>query len=331
MSSDCAEGLIFDIQGHSVHDGPGCRTLVFLGGCPLRCFWCSNPEGLLATPRLMFRARLCVACPARCIGACPRGAVRPLNPPDTSPAGSPSFSPGTRGLIVIDRPQCAGCTTFDCVKVCYRQALQVGGRTWTAEELLRLLRRDQQYWGPDGGVTFSGGEPLVQRAFLHEVLRACRSAAMHVALETSAHAATLDLLDVLPLVNWLFLDLKHIDSERHHQGTGAGNDLVLQNLNALGARASTWPGRIVVRTTIVPGFNDEPDVATDAARFLAVSGLHEINLLPFHRLGASKYEQWGLAYAAADLEPPGDDRLAELADIYRSFGLACYVGHRTPF
>jgi pyruvate formate lyase activating enzyme len=321
-------GLIFDVQGHSVHDGPGCRTLVFLSGCPLRCQWCANPEGLQVRPQLLFRERLCRACPTRCVDACPHGAIAPAaaRPSDNSQNANHA---GARPLIAIDRTPCTMCSTLDCVRACYPQALQASGREWTVDALMRVLSRDRQYWGPDGGVTFGGGDPLAQKTFLMAMLERCHEAAMHVAIETSAAVPTFDLLDILPLVSWLFVDLKHIDNDRHMAGTGRGNGDILANISAL-AR-SAWPGRLVVRTTIVPGYNDDGEQASAAASFLTTCGVREVQLLPFHRLGASKYVQLGLPYAYAGCAAVDADQLASLARIYREAGLDCHTGTQTPF
>jgi pyruvate formate lyase activating enzyme len=321
-------GLIFDVQGHSVHDGPGCRTLVFLSGCPLRCQWCSNPEGRQPRPQLLFRERLCQSCPRRCVEACPRRAITALPSTSSASSATPEDVAG-RPLVAIDRTLCAGCQSLDCVGSCYRQALQASGREWTVDALMRVLSRDRQFWGPDGGVTFGGGEPLMQKDFLMDVLARCHEASMHVAVETSAAVPTSHLLGVLPFVSWLFVDLKHIDNDRHREGTGLGNEQILTNLSTLGQ--ATWPGHLVVRTTIVPGYNDDGEQARRAATFLAACGIGAVNLLPFHRLGTSKYTQLGLAYAYADQAASRDDELEGLARIYRAAGLVCHVGAQTPF
>ena len=326
MPGENLTGLIFDVQGHSVHDGPGCRTLVFMAGCPLRCGWCSNPEGLRARPQVLLRARLCQACPTRCVDACPHGAVRALT---TAPQDEASRLERAAPLVTIDRMGCAECTTFDCVGVCYRQALQVSGREWTVDGLMRVLSRDQQFWGAEGGVTFSGGEPLAQPDFLLAILARCRSQSMHTALETSGAVPSSVLAEALPMLSWVFLDLKHIDSHRHLEGTSLPNDQVLANLRLV--VESGWPGRLVIRTTIVPGFNDDLDQVTKAAAFLSGLGVGEVNLLPFHRMGTTKYEHLGMSYPFRDVAAPTSERMESLANVYRSAGLVCHVGAETPF
>ncbi len=315
--ADTAEprGLIFDIQGHSVHDGPGTRTLVFMSGCPMRCRWCSNPEGQTLRPRLMYRSQFCNKCPLRCVQACPKDAIQPAknaHPP-----------------ILLDRGTCDDCSGMECTKVCYMQALQPSGSWYTVDELMRLFNRDQFYWGSDGGITFTGGEPLLQSDFLLKVLNRCREAYISACIETNAYVPRPVLEAVLPLVEWLFIDIKHMDSAKHVEGTGVPNEPVLDNIR--GIASTGWPGRVIIRVPVVPGYNDTPENAEATARFLRSLGLSEVNLLPFHRLGASKYEQLGLAYEYADSAAHNLENLEPLASVFRMNGISCYLSADTPF
>jgi pyruvate formate lyase activating enzyme len=194
---------------------------------------------------------------------------------------------------------------------------------------MRILDRDRDYWGARGGVTFSGGEPLSQPEFLLTVLKACRANYIHTTVETSAHADARLMLDVARLADWLFIDLKHMDSARHRAGTGVGNEVILHNLDALAA--VQVKARIVVRVPIVPGFNDSTVNLRDSARFLARLGLTEVNLLPFHRLGASKYRQLGLDYPHEHSAPPTHVEMERHRRAFVDAHLNCYVGAETPF
>lgn len=314
MHSDL-KGLIFDVQAHSVHDGPGSRTLVFLSGCPLRCSWCCNPEGFLLRPRLLFKPRLCSNCPRRCVAACPSGAVVPA-PSDSSP-------------VALNRERCDRCQSFDCTKVCYRSALRISGRSYTVDELMCILKRDRQFWGARGGVSFSGGEPLLQPEFMKAVLARCREAYIQTALETACHSHPAFLETILPLLDWLFADIKHMDPVQHRDGTGVDNALILSNIRAIAA--SGWKGRMILRVPVIPGFNDSVDNTEATARFVKEVGLSEVNLLPFHRLGASKYTQLGMPYRFAEVAPPSPACLFRLAGIYKAAGLSCWLGSDTPF
>ncbi len=199
----------------------------------------------------------------------------------------------------------------------------------SVRELMRTLERDRDYWGPEGGVTFSGGEPTSQSEFLLAALDACRETYIHTVVETSAHADQRLVLDVARRTDWLFVDLKHMDGAAHRRGTGVGNELILANLVSLAQ--SPRETRVVVRIPIVPGFNDSPENLRATARFLAELELTEVNLLPFHRMAESKYAQLGLEYAHAQTQPPTGGQMADHRRLFSDAGLRCYVGAETPF
>jgi pyruvate formate lyase activating enzyme len=218
---------------------------------------------------------------------------------------------------------------MDCVEACSSQALRVAGRYYATDELLRILCRDQGFWGSQGGVTFTGGEPLVQAEFLLAALKKCRANYMHVAVETSAHVATDLLLEVLEWTDWIFIDIKHMDSEAHRKETGAGNELILRNIKAVAS--ARWDGRLIIRVPIIPGYNDTIENLQATAAFVKELGVNEVNILPFHRLGSSKYEQLSLEYKVAHLTPPSEETMLTGKRILESAGLQCYVGYDTPF
>ncbi len=309
------KGLIFDSQGHSGHDGPGARTVVFLSGCPLRCSWCANPEGLQLREQLMFRSQSCKTCPKRCLAACLRGAVHERQ------HGQP--------LIEIDRTQCADCETRQCLKVCYMGALQLSGQWYSVEELMHVLQRDRNYWGLNGGLSLSGGEPLVQIGFVVQLLRRCNESCITACIETSAHVPRENIEAILPFVQWLFIDLKHMDTTRHRSETGVGNEIILRNIEWIAH--NDWRGRLMLRMPVVPSFNDSMKNALATAAFMNHCGLNELNLLPFHRLGASKYERLGMQYRFKNVPATKSDDLLPLAKIYREMGINCYLGSDTPF
>jgi pyruvate formate lyase activating enzyme len=218
---------------------------------------------------------------------------------------------------------------MDCVTACLNEALQIVGRTYTVDELMRILVRDQGFWGSQGGVTFGGGEPLFQAEFLLTVLAKCRTNYMHTTVETSAHANADVFRKVLRWTDAMFVDIKHMDSAAHRSGTGAGNELILRNIEAV---ASTgWDGRLIIRVPIVPGYNDTVENLRATAAFIARLGLKEVNLLPFHRLGHSKYEQLGLNYECAQVPTPAREVLGSYQHIFETAGLQCYIGSETPF
>lgn len=311
------KGLVFDIQGYSVHDGPGCRTLVFLSGCPLRCEWCANPEGMEIRQQVMFSTTKCrhtnLNC-TRCLDACHQKAIELSN---------------DENILKIDRSICRNCGTYDCTNACFYEAIRLVGKWMSVDELMEIFNRDRQYWGQGGGVTFSGGEPFIQKDFLLEVLKKCKKAFIHTAIETTAHVATQVLLDTFRYVDFAFIDIKHMDSQKHKEKTGVGNELILNNIAALAN--SDWKGRLVLRMPVIRNYNDTDENVMSIIRFMKKLGLFEINILPFHRLGDSKWKQLGLNYLYSDEEGTSEEKLDHIQDLFLDERIACYVAHDTLF
>lgn len=312
------KGLIFDIQSHSVHDGPGSRTLIFLKGCPLHCQWCANPEGIEYRQRPLYRVTKCVhtkqKC-VRCIEKCPYGAIS---------------SSGEEDLpLTIDWDKCKNCSTIDCVKACLNDAFVMCGKYYSVADLMRIFIRDINFWGTNGGVTFSGGEPLAQKDFIVEVLKQCKEKYIHTAIETSAYTYQEHFLNVFKYIDFAFIDIKHMDSNKHKEKTGIGNERILENITAL--IESGWPGRLIIRMPVIEDFNDTDENAIATAEFLKKLGLREMNILPFHRLGESKWRQLGKIYPYKDYQGTTDEVLGRIQDIYLDRDILCYVGSDTPF
>ena len=308
-----SEGLIFSIQSHSVHDGPGTRTTVFLNGCPLKCLWCSNPEGLHVKPVLMHSSVKCKKC-GKCIQACTKEAVKV----------------GNDLTLEFDRSVCDKCITFECVEVCLNEGNSMSGEYYTVEKLMEKFQRDRHFWGDRGGVTFSGGEPLLQKDFILNLLKRCSDSYIHTCIETTACVAPEYWMEVIKNVDWIFADIKHFDSQKHKEFCGVGNELILKNLKTLG-EADWWDGFIVVRIPIVPGYNDDEDNIRKTAQFVKKIGFEVINILPFHRLGESKYRQLGRVYKCSEMLSPSADHMNKVKTLIESEGLICFVGHETPF
>lgn len=307
------KGLVFDIQGFSVHDGPGCRTLVFLSGCPLHCPWCANPEGMKKKSRLLFSRQKCryekSHC-RRCLTACPYGGVRETGNPENP--------------LEFDRKICDSCTIFACAKACAHEAARISGQYRTTEEIMRIFRRDRAYWDSQGGPGFSGGEPMAQPEFLCSLLEACKAEGMNTSIETTACVDPEVFQRVMEKIDFAFIDVKHMDSRRHREVTGVGNERILSNIEALAA--SSWSGRLILRMPVIEGFNDTLENAARTAEFMKKNGLFEINLLPFHRLGTSKWEQLGKTYPYADYLPTEESVMEQLQEYYLDQRIACYVG-----
>lgn len=306
------KGLIFDIQGHSVHDGPGTRTTVFLSGCPLACIWCCNPEGLFHHPVMMYKESRCKHC-GKCIEACPYGAISVVD-----------------GKLAHNRKLCDICTTFECVEACLYEAKEISGKYYTVSELMEIFKRDRQFWGSRGGVTFSGGEPLLQKDFILQVTKACKETYIHVAIETTACLSTEHFMKVMNNVDWVFVDIKHMDTNEHEKLVKVGNELILKNIKTL-AEKPDWNGFVVARIPIIPKKNDSEKNIRATAKFVREIGLEVINILPFHRLGESKYRQIGQKYKFEDQVPPTEDHMIKIKKMIEDEGLVCFVGYETPF
>jgi pyruvate formate lyase activating enzyme len=200
----------------------------------------------------------------------------------------------------------------------------------SVDDVMRVLTRDMRDWGSGGGVTFTGGEPLMQSDFLIEVLKRCHEKMIHTAIETSGFTSTERFLDVFSLLDFAFVDVKNMDEEAHRWGTGVSNEQVLTNIAAL-AHSDRWHGRLVLRQPTIAGYNDSDENAEKLIDFMNENDLFEINLLKFHRLGQTKWEQLGLTYEYADKGDMSDERMSELQDMYLDAGIACYIGDNTPF
>ena len=303
-------GQVFNIQRYSIHDGAGIRTLVFLKGCPLRCLWCCNPESQKSEPELGFIESRCVgdrACAAPCLYACPVKAIR-LN---------------GYGKPVIDRTTCDACGR--CTAACGKDALKVVGREMTVDEVMAEVEKDRAFYRRSGGgITVGGGEPLAQYRFAADLLEAAQEAYLHTALETCGHAPWSHLEAVLKHVDLLQFDLKHMDPAKHQELTGQSNELILGNLKrVLSVKTSQ---DVIIRIPVVPGCNDSAESVGETARFVAGLGFSQAELIPYHRLGVSKYPQYGMVYPLAGCQPSPPNHLDELRKIVREFGLTEMAG-----
>jgi len=286
------KGVVFNVQKFSTHDGPGIRTTVFLKGCSLNCWWCSNPESQFNDPQLMIRDVKCSGC-GTCLAECPEGAI------------SFSKEKGRR----IDWRRCTHC--LSCVDACLYGALTAMGQHMTAREVAEVVEKDRVFYeNSGGGATLSGGEPLGQVLFLEELLLLLRDKGIHRALDTTGHAPTSVIDKIIPLVDLVLFDVKHLDSDRHKAGTGVGNELILKNLKTIAGRVKTW-----IRIPLIAGYNDSVEHMTRMAELGAELRIDKVSLLPFHEGGISKRAQIGMEEPDHAARPPADDHLETLLRI----------------
>ena len=292
-------GLIFEIQRFSIHDGPGIRTTVFLKGCPLNCLWCHNPEGLTREPLLSFLPSRCVGC-GYCFRVCPEGAH------------------AMRGEThVLDRARCRVCGK--CVAECHAGALELVGREVAVEEVLAEVLADKPFYETSGGgMTLSGGEPLMQPDFAEALLKAAKSEGLHNAVETCGFAEWERFERLLPWVDLFLFDLKETEPERHAELTGAPLAPILRNLCDLYARGA----KVLLRLPVVPGYNDRPEhFEAVGAICRDMPDLLGVEVMPYHRLGEGKRERLGLpADGRPDIEPPTREAVAEWVKALRGAG-----------
>lgn len=280
-------GNIFNIQRFSLYDGPGIRTCVFFKGCPLKCAWCHNPEGLSARAQLGYLSDKCALC-GECARACPRGAHAFIE-----------------GAHVILRDKCAQC--MRCPEVCVYGALEAAGRETDVSYVMSVVERDRPFYARDGGITLTGGEPTAQPGFALALAKAAKAAGIHVCVETSGYCAKETVLALSEYTDEFLYDIKETDDERHIEYTGVSSGIILSNLSALDGAGA----RVILRCPIVPGFNARAGHITNIARIAnAHACVKRIELEPYHSLGLGKRARFGMP---SDARLPSESMPSALA------------------
>jgi pyruvate formate lyase activating enzyme len=291
-----ATGLIYDIKHFAVHDGPGVRTTIFLKGCPLGCLWCHSPESQEAKPQIAFNPNRCIGCDS-CVESCQEGAL---------PA------PGN-----IDVGKCTLCGS--CVEECYSNALEMVGKYVNIGYVLDAVTRDRAVIKRSGGgVTISGGEPLSQPDFTLRLLTSLKEEGYHTALDTCGQAPVAVVDSMLPYVDLLLYDVKHMNPEKHRELTGVSNDAILSNLRHVARRRKP----IHIRMPLIPGVNDSEENLADTCMFIkGLERVDTIELLPYHRLGVSKYRAINKEFTLRQLLPHEPEKLIKIRDFFAEKGL----------
>lgn len=296
------EGVLFNIQRYSLHDGPGIRTIAFFKGCPLSCKWCSNPESQRPKPELIFKASDCVNC-GKCADVCKAGAISRSNP------------------HFIDRDKCIECGA--CVDVCPTGALEIKGKRMSVEQVLLELKKDENLFRrAGGGITLSGGEALAQPEFARELLKGCKEKGWHTAIETTGFATKQTIDEVFPFIDLALVDIKAINPSVHREGTGVDNRAMLENILRI-----SFITKVIVRVPVIPGFNDNEEEIQAIGEFAQLmSNVDTIHLLPYHNYGENKYSLLGRIYPMENTTSNPDEKIQQLKRKVESMGFACHIG-----
>jgi len=299
------EGIIFDIKRYAIHDGPGIRTTAFLKGCPLSCPWCHNPESINPEPEIMISQLRCNADCEICIGECPENVLAKRE-----------------RLICLDKQKCRACGR--CVDACVYDALQIAGRRIKAHDLISEIEKDRIFFDTSGGgVTLSGGEPLMQMPFVRELLPIMKSKEFHVAIDKSGYVPSDDMISIKEYVDLFLFDLKMMDRTAHVHYTGVPNDLILSNLR----RVSEENIPVEIRVPLISGVNDTPSNIRQTAAFLKKSAIKaRICLLPYHKGGCAKHIRLQPESRVSDFEAPSAKRVEKIKKELAEQGFDVKVG-----
>lgn len=287
--------LISHLQHFSTGDGPGIRSTVFFQGCDLHCEWCHNPEAIPKRPVLLLYRERCTGC-GRCVHICPSGA----------------HEIGTKSHT-IDRSRCTLCGR--CIENCQSDALRLSGREYTLDEVLQFICEDMDFYiVSGGGVTLSGGEPLLQADFCAALAKECVEREIPVLVETAGNVGYAAFQAVLPFVSQFYYDLKGANEEDYREKTGGSFKLTVENLTRLVSDGAA----VTARIPIIPGYNDSADYCRMLSEVLQLAGVKIVHLLPFHRLGSSKYRAMDNDYRYRDTHPPAMEKMNELLSVFSS-------------
>jgi pyruvate formate lyase activating enzyme len=297
--------LIFDVKRYAINDGPGIRITIFLKGCPLSCAWCHNPEGMSKEVQKMYTE-------SKCIGAQECVEVCEVNALTLTPNG-----------IVTNVDVCNLCG--DCAAVCPTKAIEMSGQLMSVEHIMKLIKRETLLMDQsEGGVTFSGGEPLLHHKFLIELLDECGKEGIHRCVDTTGFANPKVLLDVAKRTDHFLYDLKMMDSEKHKKYTGVPNEKILENLKILAKTGA----KINIRIPLIKGVNDDAEnIQKSAAFIVSLAGETKVvNILPYHNIASKKYEKLGGVYDSGAMEEPPSTHQEDILKTFRTYGVEAIIG-----
>ncbi|WP_421920162.1 glycyl-radical enzyme activating protein [Marinifilum sp.] len=300
-----SQTLIFDIKRYAINDGPGIRVTIFFKGCPLSCVWCHNPESISPFAQKMYAESKCIGS-VKCIEVCPESALKL-----------------TKQGIVTDIEKCTLCGK--CAVVCPTKAIEMSGKVYSGEELVRIIERETIFFDhSEGGVTFSGGEPLMHHKSLIEILDKCKERDIHRVVDTTLFANSEIVLEVAKRTNLFLVDFKAFESEVHKKYTGVNNELILQNIQLLAENNIDF----IIRIPFIKGVNTDEETIIRMADFLSAIPWKrkEVNLLPYHDVGKHKHTKLGSEYLVEDLEVPSEEELERAQKIFAGFGISASLG-----
>ena len=301
-----ARGVVFNIQRFSIHDGPGIRTTVFLKGCPLHCGWCSNPESIRLSPEIITRDIKCIRC-GKCVKVCLQQAIIVVD--------------NTR---TIQWEKCNYC--MKCADVCPSGAIKAVGKRMNVAEVMDVVARDASYYRrTGGGMTLSGGEPLVQWQFALKLLQEAKKKGFHTTLDTSGYADWEVLDKVLNYTDLVLYDVKHLDSAKHKKATGVPNERILDNLRKTLEKAGS---KVWLRHPVIPHFNDSEEDLKQLCKFVLTlkPSVEKVSLLPYHKFGELKYAAIGKVYLWKDIPMISDEQIQKFKKLIESHGIKVDIG-----
>ena len=298
------QGIIFNIMKYSIHDGPGIRTTVFFKGCPMKCWWCHNPESHKLQQIVVKYPDRCIGC-GKCIKVCPTNAI---------------YIEDDR--MKFDTKKCIQCGK--CVEVCYSESMEMIGNKMTVDEVMKEIEKDNVFYEESGGgVTFSGGEPFMQHEFLRELLIQCKKKDIHTVVDTCGFVKKDILVEISNLIDSFLYDLKIMNETEHIKYTGVSNKIILDNLKEI----TKLGRRVFIRIPVIPEINDDAENINGIAKHLAsLSGIEQINILPYHNIAMEKYKRIGEKYRLSKIKTPSDERMGEILKKLESYGFKVKIG-----